>query len=171
MVKKKLMTEAMPKPSHQLQYRQWPSWRVTPCKALLCWTESSSGEDFKRIAWRQRSRITNKGSAGVGTEVPVLGMMPVSRTIYPLCHFDDILTITLKAVVTFPHQDAALLPRQLSPVAKLFYLPPIGLRNLLVQKSCLRSWTNSQNFCPTAAGSIDGFSDVPFFCRHPLQFN
>lgn len=123
--------------------------------------QSSSGEDFKKRAWRQRSRITNKSSAGAGTEVPVLEMMPVNRTIYAFSHFDAILTITLKMVVTFPHQGTALLYSQLSPLAKHFYLPPISLRNLLVWKNCLRR-TNSSNFCPTAAESVDGSSDALF---------
>lgn len=122
-------------------------------------------------AWRQRSKITNKRSLGAGRVILVLGMKPVSQPIYSLSHFDDILTITLRMVVIFTHQDAALLPRQLLPEAKNFYLPFIGLRNLLMQRSCLRDWTDSKNLCPKAPRNIDGSSDAHFFCRHPLQLN
>lgn len=89
-------------------------------------------------AWRQMSKITNKSSLGA---VLVMGMKPVSWTI---SHFDDIFTITLRMVI-FTHQVAASLPRQLLPEAKNFYLIFTGLRNLLIQCSCLRGWTNSKN--------------------------
>lgn len=122
-------------------------------------------------AWIQRSKITNKRSLGVDRAILVLGMKPVSQHIYSLSHSDDILTITLRMVVIFTHQDAASLPTQLLPEAKNFFLPFIGLRNLLMQRSCLRDWTNSRNICPKAPRNIDGSSDAHFFCRYPLQLN
>lgn len=83
-------------------------------------------------ASKDKSRFTNESSAGAVTEVSILGIAPDSGNIYPLSHFDAILTITLKMVNIFPHQDSALIHRQISPVAKHFYLPLTGLRNLLV---------------------------------------
>lgn len=115
-------------------------------------------------AWRQTSKITNKSSLGA---ILVLGMKIVSWTI---SHFDDIFTITLRMVI-FTHQVAASLPRQLLPEAKNFYLIFTGLRNLLIQCSCLRGWTNSKNICPKSPRNIDGSSDAHFFCRQPLQLN
>lgn len=94
-------------------------------------------------------------------------MKPVSWTI---SHFDDIFTITLRMVI-FTHQDAASLPRQLLPEAKNFYLLFTDLRNLLIQRSCLRGWTNSKNICPRAPRNTDGSSDAHFFCRQPFQLN
>lgn len=118
-------------------------------------------------AWRQRSKITNRSSLGIGKAIIVLGMKPVSWTI---SHFFDIFTITLRMVI-FTHQDSASLPRQLLPEAKNFYLLFTGLRNLLTQRSCLRGWTNSRNICPKEPRNIDGSSDAHFFCKQPLQLN